>query len=47
VFEELGAMDTGASDAELHLVEIPDDVKWTIQDYDGVELVAEIHHTWN
>lgn len=32
--------------AQLKIVEIPDDVVWYIQDYDGVEWVAESHRTW-
>ena len=29
------------------VVEIPDDVKWQIDDYDGYEWVAEQHRTWS
>ena len=32
--------------ARLKVVEIPDDVDWTIQEYDGMEWVAEAHRTW-
>lgn len=32
--------------AELKVVEIPDDVDWYIQEYDGMEHVAERHRTW-
>jgi hypothetical protein len=32
--------------AELKIVEIPDDVDWTIEEYDGKEWVAETHRTW-
>lgn len=32
--------------ARLGIVEIPDDVEWQIDDYDGVEWVAEKHRTW-
>lgn len=32
--------------SELKIVEIPDDVEWTIQEYDGMEWVAEKHRTW-
>lgn len=32
--------------AELKVVEIPDDVDWFIQEYDGLEHVAERHRTW-
>lgn len=32
--------------AELKIVEIPDDVSWEIEEYDGNEHVAETHRTW-
>jgi hypothetical protein len=32
--------------AELKVVEIPDDVQWTVEEYDGAEWVAEKHRTW-
>ncbi len=46
VVEELGEAAAGRSSA-LKIVEIPDDVQWTIEDDDGVEWVAEVHRTWN
>lgn len=33
--------------ATLKVVEIPDDVKWEIAEYDGNEWVAEVHRTWS
>ena len=33
--------------SELKIVEIPDDVEWQIDEYDGLEWVAEVHRTWN
>ncbi|NEU56278.1 hypothetical protein [Halorussus sp. MSC15.2] len=33
--------------AELKVVEIPADVKWEIEEYDGKEWVAEKHRTWD
>ena len=45
VVEELGEKSSGRH-AELKVVEIPDDVKWKIEEYDGVEWVAEQHRTW-
>lgn len=33
--------------ATLKVVEIPDDVKWQIEEYDGYEHVAEQHRTWS
>lgn len=32
--------------AELKIIEIPDDVNWTVFNYDGWEWVAEAHRTW-
>ena len=32
--------------SELKIVEIPDDVNWCIEEYDGCEWVAERHRTW-
>lgn len=32
--------------ANLKVVKIPGDVEWTIEEYDGLEWVAEAHRTW-
>jgi hypothetical protein len=32
--------------ADLTVVNIPDDIRWHIEDYDGRETVAENHRTW-
>jgi len=32
--------------ADLHIVKIPDDVDWYIEEYDGLEHIAERHRTW-
>ncbi len=32
--------------AELMIVEVPDDVKWHIHEYDGIESVHEDHRVW-
>lgn len=45
VVEEMGDAANGSA-AELKIVEIPDDVQWFIDEYDGVEHVAEAHRTW-
>jgi len=45
VIEELGEESWGWA-AEIIIVEIPDDVKWHIHEYDGIEHVAEDHRTW-
>jgi len=45
VVEELGdKANSWASDLEI--VEIPDDIEWGIEEYDGKEWVAEAHRTW-
>lgn len=33
--------------SRLKIVTIPDDVEWTIHEYDGMEWVAEVHRTWS
>ena len=32
--------------SKLKVVEIPDDVEYTIEEYDGLEHLAEKHRTW-
>jgi hypothetical protein len=46
VVETLGP-DCGGWVSSLKVVEIPDDVKWQIEEYDGSEWVAECHRTWS
>jgi hypothetical protein len=46
VIEELGVEKASGKYAEIKIVEVPDDVKWHIDEYDGVEHVAENHRTW-
>lgn len=45
VVEEMGEKANGRY-AHLRIVEIPDDVKWHIGEYDGKEHVAEDHSVW-
>lgn len=45
VVENLGTYASGSC-AWLHVVEIPDDVKWHIEEYDGIESVEENHRSW-
>ena len=45
VVEQLGE-DANTDSSELKVVEIPDGVEWEIQDYDGMEHVAEKHRIW-
>lgn len=46
VVEELGEEANGKY-AELSIVEVPDDVAWEIEEYDGTEWIAEKHRTWS
>ena len=45
VIEKLGEEANGRC-SKLKIVEIPDDVEFDIQEYDGMEWVAERHRTW-
>ena len=44
--EEQGTAVNGGF-ADLKIVEVPDDVNWYIEEYDGNEHVAERHRTWS
>lgn len=44
--EELGAEKANGNCADLSIVEIPDDVEWHIDEYDGIESIHENHRTW-
>lgn len=43
--EELGELANGSC-AELSIIEIPDDVEWVLDEYDGIETVHEKHRSW-
>jgi len=45
VVEKLGKEANGRC-AELAVIEIPDDIEWGIEDYDGIETVHEAHESW-
>lgn len=44
--EELGVEVASAGLAKLQVVEIPDDIEWEIEEYDGSETVHEKHRSW-
>lgn len=44
--ETLGPAANGAS-AKLAIVEIPADVEYIIEEYDGMEYISEKHRTWS
>lgn len=35
-----------AAGTKLEIVEIPDDIDWYIDDYDGIETIHECHRSW-
>jgi hypothetical protein len=45
VVETLGRKASGVN-ASLMIVEVPDDVEWYIDEYDGWESVRERHRSW-
>jgi hypothetical protein len=45
VVEEMGKV-ANDSYSDLAIVEIPDDVQWVIEEYDGAEWVSEVHRKW-
>lgn len=45
VIEELGDKASGRRSC-VKIIEIPDDVEWLIEEYDGLEWVAEKHRVW-
>lgn len=46
VVEELGSKANGSC-AKLKVVEIPSDVEWEIDEYDGAETIREKHRSWS
>ena len=43
--ETLGEKANGSC-GSLKVVDIPDDVNWIINEYDGMEVVEEVHRVW-
>ena len=44
--EELGSEEASGKCAQLAIIEIPDDIDYLIDEYDGIEHIAENHRTW-
>ena len=50
IIEKIGLKAASGGSSELKIIEIPADIPnegWIIQEYDGIEWVAERHRTWN
>jgi len=45
VVEKLGD-EVNTSVSKIKIVEIPDDVEWVIDEYDGIETIHEKHRSW-
>lgn len=46
VIETIGTTGASSRSANLKIVEIPDDIEYTIDNYDGIESVHEKHRVW-
>jgi hypothetical protein len=44
---ELMGSAASSGHAKLKIVDVPDDVNWYVEEYDGKEWVAERHQTWS
>lgn len=44
--EEIGEEKASGRFGNIKIVEIPDDIKWKIDDYDGIESIHEKHRSW-
>ena len=47
VVEGLGSEKASGRYSRLKVVEIPDDIVWFVEEYDGSEHIAEAHRTWS
>lgn len=45
--ETIGLLDCNGALSNINIVEIPDDVIWEIEEYDGNEWVSEVHRRWS
>jgi len=44
--EVLGSEKASGAFSKLGVIEIPDDIGFSIEEYDGIEWIAEKHRTW-
>lgn len=45
IVEEMGEAANGFI-SNLKVIEVPDGIEWTVEEYDGWEWIAEKHRTW-
>jgi hypothetical protein len=44
--EKIGEEKASGKMAKVRIVDVPDDVEWEIDEYDGVESIHEVHRSW-
>jgi len=44
--EEVGLKESSTPLSEIRIADVPDDVEWEIDDYDGIETIREKHRRW-
>jgi len=44
--KKIGCKAASGDCAEIAILDIPDDIKWTIDEYDGCESIHEVHRSW-
>ena len=44
--EELGEKEASGKLANIRIIEIPDDIRWELDNYDGIESIHEEHQSW-
>lgn len=44
--EKIGEEKASGAYAKVAIVDIPNDVKWQINEYDGFETIHEVHRSW-
>lgn len=44
--EKIGEKESSGSMSAIRIVDIPDDVQWEINNYDGIETIHEKHRSW-
>ena len=46
LFEKKGSQWMSGTFSVLGIVDIPDDIEWYVEDYDGLETIHEMHRAW-